>query len=120
AAGRLEQLRAHGLRRSCLMSAAAPTAEEITRGSKSNLALAFIALPRERRQDISLFYAFCRVVDDLADEPDLPPEERRIGLQRWRDALYAPVENEPALAPAVRELIAKYSLNPEHFSDLIA
>lgn len=101
------------------MSAAAPSAEEITRRSKSNLALAFIALPRERRQDISLFYAFCRVVDDLADEPDLPLEERRTGLQRWREALRAPAEDEPSLAPAVRELIAKYSLNPEHFSEII-
>lgn len=101
------------------MSTSAPTAEEITRRSKSNLALAFIALPRERRQDISLFYAFCRVVDDLADEPDRALEERRIGLQRWRESLYAPVAEEPALAPAVRELIAKYALNPEHFSEII-
>ena len=54
------------------MSAAAPDAAQITRASKSNLALAFVALPRERRADISTFYAFCRVVDDIADEPGDP------------------------------------------------
>ena len=45
----------------------------ITRQSKSNLALAFVSLGRERRRDITDFYAFCRVVDDIADsaEPTL-------------------------------------------------
>jgi phytoene synthase len=52
------------------VSGNAPSAEEITRASKSNLALAFIVLPRERRRDISTFYAFCRVIDDIADDPE--------------------------------------------------
>ncbi len=102
------------------MNSTAPTAEEITRRSRSNLALAFVALPRERRQDISLFYAFCRVVDDLADEPDFPIEERRLGLQRWRESLRAQIVDEPVIAPAVRTLIAKYELDPELFSEIIA
>ena len=38
-------------------------AAKITRQSKSNLALAFVALGRERRNDITIFYAFCRVID---------------------------------------------------------
>ena len=44
------------------------SAEEITRGSKSNLAFALRCLPKERRTDMVTFYAFCRIVDDLADE----------------------------------------------------
>ena len=57
------------------------TAAAITKASKSNLALAFVALPPERRQDITTFYAFCRLVDDIADDPALPVAEkrRRIG-----------------------------------------
>ncbi|MEP6685468.1 MAG: squalene/phytoene synthase family protein, partial [Verrucomicrobiota bacterium] len=46
-------------------------AEKITRQSKSNLALAFVALGPERRRDITIFYAFCRVIDDIADSPSL-------------------------------------------------
>ncbi|MFL6537613.1 MAG: squalene/phytoene synthase family protein, partial [Chthoniobacterales bacterium] len=42
-------------------------AATITRQSGSNLALAFFSLDRERRDDITLFYAFCRVIDDIAD-----------------------------------------------------
>ena len=102
------------------MSANAPTAEEITRASKSNLALAFIALPRERRQDISTFYAFCRVVDDIADDPGPSVEERQRALEKWRQALGASFQDEPPLASAVRALIAKYHLPREHFLEIIA
>jgi len=44
------------------------TGERITRKSGSNLALSFICLPREQRQAMSTFYAFCRTVDDIVDE----------------------------------------------------
>jgi phytoene synthase len=49
-------------------------AAKITRQSKSNLALAFVPLGRERRHDITIFYAFRRVVDDIADDVDLIAE----------------------------------------------
>ena len=100
--------------------AAAAEAEEITRASKSNLALAFIALPRERRRDISVFYAFCRVIDDIADDPLPPVAERQRALDFWKESLAAPQPREPALAPVVRELIAKYRLPVEHFREIIA
>ena len=44
----------------------------ITRKSASNLALAFVLLPREKRDGMSALYAFCREVDDVVDQvPDL-------------------------------------------------
>src|SRR5438874_11822888 len=101
-------------------AATAPSAEEITRASKSNLALAFIALPAERRADISVFYAFCRIIDDIADEEGIPPEQRRAGLASWRRALAAPQPDDPPLAPTVRALMEKYRLTAEHFLEIIA
>ncbi len=103
-----------------LFSAAASDPEEITRASKSNLALAFIALPPERRRDISIFYAFCRVIDDIADDPHPPVADRQRALDLWRESLAAPQPREPALAPIVRELIAKYRLPVEHLREIIA
>jgi 15-cis-phytoene synthase len=44
-------------------------ASEITRQAKSNLAFALNILPRERRDDMVVFYAFCRTMDDFADDP---------------------------------------------------
>lgn len=62
-------------------------ASDITRRAKSNLAFALRVLPRDRRDDAVVFYAFCRTVDDLADAPDLPAAARRDGLMAWRDGL---------------------------------
>jgi phytoene synthase len=82
---------------------AAHSPEEITRASKSNLALAFVALPPERRRDISVFYAFCRVIDDIADDPGETIAPREAALNSWRQALDARFEGEPPLAAAVRD-----------------
>jgi 15-cis-phytoene synthase len=101
------------------MKADAPSAAEITRSSKSNLALALVALPRERREDAIVFYAFCRVVDDIADEPNEVVEKQRA-LERWRVAVAGPCAEEPPLASAVRALIAKYALPVAHFHEIIA
>ena len=95
-------------------------AARITRESKSNLALAFVALDRERRQDITIFYAFCRVIDDLVDASDLDAAQKQERLNQWRGALRAPLPNEPELAANVRSLIGKYRLNPEMFDEIIA
>ena len=95
------------------------TAVEITRASKSNLALAFVALPPERRADISLFYAFCRLVDDITDDPGFTREVRAERLDAWRDALREQRPDEPPLAANLRALIAKYALPIEPFEEII-
>ncbi len=95
-------------------------AAKITRTSKSNLALAFISLGRERRRDITTFYAFCRVIDDIADDVDLSVEEKRRRLSEWRDWIRTARPNESSFAADVRNLIAKYALTPEMLEEIIA
>jgi len=58
--------------------------QSITRRSASNLALAFVLLPRAKRQGMSALYAFCREVDDVADDEAVPVEERWRRLAEWR------------------------------------
>jgi len=60
-------------------------AKQITKNAKSNLAFAFACLPKERRNDMCHLYAFCRIVDDLADSPEIPMNEKISGLQSWKD-----------------------------------
>jgi len=95
-------------------------AATITRQSKSNLALAFISLGRERKRDITVFYAFCRVIDDIADSSELNVVEKRVGLAKWRQMLHATAQDEPLLARDVRRLIAKYSLPAAMLDEIIA
>ncbi len=64
-------------------------------------------LPRAQRNAMFEIYAFCRAVDDIADDPG-PRELRREQLRRWRadiDALYggAPPRHLIGLAQAVQQ-----------------
>jgi 15-cis-phytoene synthase len=62
-------------------------ASEITRKAKSNLAFALNILPRERREDMVIFYAFCRTMDDLADDVGIASEERARRLEAWENGI---------------------------------
>ena len=95
------------------------TAAAITKASKSNLALAFIALPPERRRDITTFYAFCRLVDDIADDPALPAAEKRRRIGLWRQSLVDDFAGEPALASAIRKIIGKYMIQRSLFGEIL-
>jgi phytoene synthase len=95
-------------------------AATITRQSKSNLALAFVSLGRERKRDITIFYAFCRVIDDIADSTQLSTVEKRVRLAKWHQMLHTAAQDEPLLARDVRQLIAKYSLPQQMLEEIIA
>jgi phytoene synthase len=60
---------------------------KITRRAKSNLAFALRILPPERRDDAVIFYAYCRTLDDLADDPGIPAGQRAEALGRWKQGL---------------------------------
>jgi 15-cis-phytoene synthase len=77
--------------------------DRIVRQSRSNLAMTLICLPREARRDMQLFYAFCRVVDDIADEPGRTIEQKYLELTRWSEVLAGNVTAE--LAPMERAVI---------------
>lgn len=62
----------------------------------SNLAFALRVLPPSRREDALVFYRFCRILDDIADEPDIAEDERREALDGWQRAL----SSEPELLPS--------------------
>ncbi len=94
----------------------------VARKSASNLALAFILLPKAKRQAMSALYAFCRQVDDVADEDAIPVEKRRADLAAWREDVRLACNGGAPSFPVNRELqpvIAHYRLPFGHFDDLI-
>ena len=95
------------------------TAAAITKASKSNLALAFVALGPERRKDITVFYAFCRLVDDIADDKTLPVTEKRRRIGLWRESVLDTFAGEPPIAASIRELIRKYMIEPKLFGEIL-
>jgi 15-cis-phytoene synthase len=94
----------------------------ITRKSASNLALAFVLLPRAKRDAMSALYAFCREVDDVADEDSAPVAARRARLAEWRADVRRACDNQPPQFPVNRELqpvIRQFNLPLELFDDLL-
>jgi 15-cis-phytoene synthase len=94
----------------------------ITRKSASNLALAFVLLPREKRDAMSALYAFCREVDDVADDEIVPAEKRRAQLSDWRADVRRACEGQAPQFSVNRELqpvIKQYGLRFELFDELI-
>jgi phytoene synthase len=94
----------------------------ITRKSASNLTLGFRLLPRAKRDGMSALYAFCREVDDVADNETTPVKRRRENLAEWREDIKRTCANETPRFAVNRELqaiIKRYSLPFEYFDDLI-
>ena len=96
-----------------------PAASEITRLAKSNLAFALNILPKARRDDMVVFYAFCRTMDDLADAPGLPPEQRQSALQQWKTGLHGGFAAPDAFQQEVLALRDRHQIPNELLSAII-
>src|SRR3979409_1478079 len=95
--------------------------QTITRKSGSNLALGFLLLPKAKRDGMSALYAFCREVDDVADDESAPVQQRREQLAAWRaDARRACRGQAPRFQVnlELQPIIGQYALPFEHFDAL--
>ncbi len=84
------------------MTSGTLSSEQITRRAKSNLAFALACLPKERRRDMISFYAFCRVVDDIADSTAAGAEEKERELNFWKQCVE---EGRPPGHPVLDEVL---------------
>ena len=95
---------------------------DIVEKSGSSFMTGMKILSKEKRNAMFAVYAFCRLIDDIADEP-APLEEKKKALKIWRndiDTLYrdeVPLSNPVAtvLAPIVK----KFNLPKDEFLALI-
>ncbi len=93
--------------------------DTITRNAKSNLAFTLMDLPEEKRIHMAQFYAFCRIVDDIVDEPGMTPEERHSALDRWTALITHKAEPRSGIEHEVCTLIAELTLDTEPMLILI-
>ncbi|MCC6294283.1 MAG: squalene synthase HpnC [Bryobacterales bacterium] len=85
-----------------------------------NFHVASFLLPKRLHQDFYNVYSFCRWADDLGDEIGSAQESLRL-LGWWRELtgdVYAGRAGHPVFV-ALSETIARHSLPPEPFLDLI-
>ncbi len=86
-------------------------AKTITKNAKSNLAFTLLDLPPEKRMHMAQFYAFCRIVDDIVDEPGMTAQERHDALTRWEDIITDKITPEPGIESEVHQLVTELQLD---------
>ena len=94
--------------------------DEITSAAKSSFSLGMKLLSRPRREAMRSVYAFCRVVDDIADG-ELPADRKREMLADWRreiDLLYQGAPGS-AVGQALMRPVADYELPKAEFLAMI-
>ena len=94
--------------------------KEKLNASHSNFAMAFIFLSNKKRKAMNALYAFCREVDDIADEC----KEYEIGknkLDWWRAEIQRLFDNNPQhpVTKALLPHIKNYQLNQEYFIEIL-
>ncbi len=93
---------------------------QITRRSRSSFYYAFFLLPPERRRALHAVYAFCRFIDDIADDEAI--REPALLLRRWReelDRVYAGVPTR-ALSRALADSARRFTIPRDLFVEIIA
>lgn len=102
-------------------AAARRHAEETVRRSGTSFGAGMAILPKKRRDAMHAIYAFCREVDDIADDDGLSREERGRRLAEWRaeiDRLYAGRPEFPT-GIALLEPVRDFGLAREEFLMMI-
>jgi phytoene synthase len=93
---------------------------EVVQASGSSFYGAMRTLPKEQRDAMYAIYAFCREIDDIADDP-LPAAEKKAALAEWRseiDRLFAGRPKKPT-GRALLQPVARYALRKDDFIALI-
>ena len=101
------------------MTAADPTVagsrahcRDVTLRSGTSFRFAFPFLPPERRHALHAIYAFCRLVDDAADDAPSPRAALQA-LEGWRrelDAVFGNGAPREAITPALREAVTRFPI----------
>lgn len=94
--------------------------QQKTAKSGSSFYYSFMFLPRDKREAITALYAFCREVDDIADEcTDIGIA--RTKLNWWRTEVERLYQGQPQhpVSKALVQPIKIYRLEAKHFTEII-
>ena len=89
--------------------------------SDENFPVGSFLLPKRLRPHVAIFYAYARAIDDVADNPDLAPEEKVRRLEGFDAALLGQNEHPDFIkAHQVRDSLAEVNVPVQHCRDLIS
>ena len=94
--------------------------KRVSNASGSSFLTGIKVLSPERREAMYAIYAFCREVDNIADDP-LPLDEKRYLLKEWRQEIDNVVigQARSLTGQALANVVAEYGLQKQDLLDLI-
>lgn len=107
------------------MSAVDASAVEAPSGKDAayeNFPVGSFLLPAALRPHVAVFYAYARAIDDIADSPELAPDEKVARLSGFEQAIRGIGVEDPAFAKAhaMRRTLQAAGITPQHCLDLIS
>ena len=94
--------------------------EAIVRGAGTSFYRGMAVLPPDRRHAMYAIYAFCRIVDDIADD-ETPFATKKPRLDAWRARIVALYQGhaDDAVTRVLAKAIAAYDLRQQDFQAVI-
>lgn len=86
---------------------------------KSSFGPAFLFLDKKRRRALATYYAFCRLMDDIADEPGIADREKQLAF--WQEEIqrvYAYRSTTP-LSQELQKIVLEFGITSDRFLWLI-
>lgn len=100
-----------------VLEAAYAECGRIVRASGSSFHQAFRLLPVERRRSLEALYAYCRVVDDAADDGG----DAAGAVARWREELARVLTGTPThpVGVALADSVERFAIPPQHLAEIL-
>lgn len=94
---------------------------DLAEGHYENFPVGSRFIPRRLRPFVHSIYAFARVADDFADEPEYPDNLRLAFLENWEAQLLQSIWRKPQhpIFIALKETIKSFDLPVDLFQDLL-
>ncbi len=104
------------------LSEAKKTVRACVKAARTSFGAGMAILPAPRREGMYALYAFCRIVDDIADDDGATEAQRQADLNLWRVRIKDLFEKDitaDAVTVALRPAIAAYGLVQDDFQAII-
>ena len=92
---------------------------DISSYKKSSFGPAFSFLKKDQREALAVYYAFCRLMDDIADEKDVPNPQQELLF--WKEEIQRSFQRRPttALGKDIQKISQQYQMSSDRFLLLI-
>ena len=91
-------------------------------GHYENFPVASFLVPKHLRKHVAVIYKFARIADDIADEGNLPDEERLRKLSEYENSLRLALSSLPKdpFWAALKNTVTEFNLTDRYFFDLLS